>query len=321
MMNRIPFTAVELLRSRGVTVVIEPGAMARGTDFPRGIYGGMLHHWGSTAAATGAVQAGHTYPRSQGGLRTDERVNCNWFSDRDGTIHLISAGAATYSSCYGSRIVLEEVRTDTWPGGTARERGITDNSICGNRFFWNMEAEHPGDGSPMPDVQELAIATLVAVMCDLLGQTVLQVIGHLEWTGRKIDPRWEGPGNRTPAIRGEAQNILNGRIPAPIPAQETDMMKMPPTIRYGDGAWSKARSDAPDGDLSEDAVRAVRNGQALMTIRGFIDEKSEDSGSLPVDGKFGRGTEAAMKGFQITVGLAPDGACGPMTWTELIHAT
>lgn len=320
-MKRIPHTVVDLLRARGVRVVVEPGALARGADFAQGIYGGMLHHWGSSAAATGAVHAGHSYPKSQGGLRTDERIICNWFADRDGTMHLIAAGAATYASCYGSRRILEEVRTDTWPGGTARERGITDISICGNRYFWNMEAEHPGDGSPMPDVQELAIATLVAVMCEVLGQSIMQVVGHLEWTSRKIDPRWEGPGNRTPAIRAEAQAILNGAVPEPIPPQEATMMETPITLKYGDGGWTRPPADATDPNTSTEASFYVENLQALLTIRGFIDERSEDTGALPVDSKFGYGTQAAVESFQLSVGLRPDGSCGPMTWTALIHAT
>ncbi len=320
-MKRIPRAVVDLLRARGIAVVVEPGAWERGADFAQGIYGGMLHHWGSSAAATGAVHAGHSYPKSQGGLRTDERIICNWFSDRDGTIHLIAAGAATYASCYGSRMVLEEVRTDTWPGGSARERGITDKSICGNRYFWNMEAEHPGDGSPMPDNQELAITTLTAIMCDVLMQSIQQVIGHLEWTPRKIDPRWEGPGNRTPAIRAEAQNILNGGQPTPIPPQETDMMETPITLRYGDGGWTRPPADAANPNTSDEATFYVENLQALLTIRGFIDEKSEDTGALPVDSKFGRGTETAVESFQVTVGLRPDSVVGPMTWAALIHAT
>jgi len=316
-MNRIPNTVVQLLRSRGVDVVVEDGAWTRGADFARGIYGGMLHHWGGSAAAAGNVRAGHCYPKTDGGLRTDNRIICNWFADRSGTLHLIASGAATYASCYGSRKTLEEVRTDTWPGGTARERGITDISICGNRYFWNMEAEHPGDGSSMPDVQELAIATLTAAMSEVLGQSIEQTIGHLEWRATKIDPRWEGPGNRMPAIRTEAQAILNGGPAQPIPPQEIDTMEMPPTIEYGDGYYNTT----PAGSGGDKALGFyVENAQSLLTIRGFIDEKSEDDGAIPVDGKYGRGTEAAVEGFQISVGLDDDGSVGPMTWTALLLA-
>ena len=317
-MNRIPDIVVDLLRSRGVDVIVETGAFGRGFNFPTGIVGGMLHHWGSLAATSGAIHAGHCYPKSQGGLRTDERINCNWFSDRSGTLHLIADGASNYSSCYGVKQILDEVREDRWPGGSARERGLHNNSICGNKYFWNMEAEHAGDGSPMPDVQELAIATLVASMSEILGQSIQQTIGHLEWTDRKIDPRWEGPGNRTPAIRLEAQNILDGGVPTPIPPQETTTMNMPPTIHYGDGAWNTT----PSGSGGRKSMAFyVGNAQALLTIRGFIDEKSEDDGAIPVDQKYGHGTEAAVEGFQITVGLDPDGIVGPMTWTALLLAT
>ena len=319
MYSRIPSRVVEVLERRGVRVVIETGAWERGSNFAQGIYGGMIHHWGSAAAATGAVHAGHCYSRSQGGLRTDERINCNWFSDRDGTLHLIAAGASNYSSCYGSQIVLEEVRTDTWPGGTARERGLKDSG-CGNRYFWNMEAEHPGDGSPMPIIQETAIVELMAAMAEVLEQSIMQEIGHLEWTPRKIDPRWNGPGNRMPALRIAAQQVLETPDDVPPitpPPQETDMMQMPPTIHYGDGAWNT--TPAGSGGRKEMAFY-VGNAQSLLTIRGFIDEKSEDTGALPVDEKFGHGTESAVDGFQMSVGLDPDGVVGPMTWTALLLA-
>ncbi len=314
-MKRIPETVIGLLEARGVTVIVEDGAWGRGADFPSGIVGGMIHHWGSEAARRGDVEAGHSYPKSDGGLRTDERIVDNWFADRDGTMHLVAAGAANYSSCYGSRQVLDEVRGDRWPGGTAWQRGLKD-SVCGNRYFWNMEAEHPGDGSPMPDIQELAVAATVAAMCEALDQNVEQVVGHSEWTSRKIDPRWEGPGNRMPAIRAEAQSILDGNIPAPIPPQETDMLEMPPTLRYGDGSWNV---NPAGGDNTVGFY--VENVQALLALRGFIDENSEDDGTIPADGKYGHGTEAAVSAFQISAHLNPDGKVGPLTWTALINAT
>ncbi len=315
-MKRIPREIIAAIRELGATVLVEDGAWERGKDFPTGIVGGMVHHWGSEAARRGDVKPGHSYPRSQGGLRSDERIVDNFFIDQDGTISLIAAGASTYSSCYGSKQVLKEVRSDMWPGGTARERGLFANSICGNRYFWNVEVEHPGDGSPMPDIQEVAIAVLVAAMSEVLGQSIEQTIGHSEWTTRKIDPRWEGPGNRMPPIRNEASNILEGLLPSPLPPQETDMLPMPPTLKYGDGSWVNVPAGG-DGTLGF----YVENLQALLALRGFIDENSEDDGSIPADGKFGHGTEAAVMAFQTSAGLASDGVAGPMVWTALLQAT
>lgn len=317
-MNRLPTSLAVLLRARGAVVVEEPGWVARGNNFTE-LVGGMIHHWGSSAAARGAVKAGHSYPATDGGLRTDQRIVYNIFVDMDATVHLIAAGAATYSSCYGSRQILDEVRRGVWPGGTARERRITDQSICGNRYFWNLVGEHAGDGSPMNAAQEHAIVVTVAVLTEALGKTITQTIGHLEWTPRKIDPRWNGPGNRTPALRAAAQLILDGAPTQPIPPQEDTMMRIPDTVRYGDGGWNTS----PTSDGRTDSVTAMYVGtmQAVLTVKGFIDEKSEDSGALPVDTKFGRGTEAAVKGFQTAAKLDSDGVCGPMTWTALIHGT
>ena len=95
------------------------------------------------------------------------------------------------------------------------------------------------------------------------------------------------------------------------------MMEIPPTIRYGDGRWNT--TPAGSGGRKEMGFY-VENAQSLLTIRGFIDEKSEDTGAIPVDGKFGRGTQAAVDGFQLSAGLDPDGVIGPMTWTALLLA-
>ena len=96
-------------------------------------------------------------------------------------------------------------------------------------------------------------------------------------------------------------------------------MLMPPTLGYGDGGWNTPPRDAVDPDNSPGAAWHAGNMQALLTIRGFIDEKSEDTGALPVDTKIGYGTVAAIEGFQMSAGLDPDGVCGPMTWTALIQ--
>lgn len=56
---------------------------------------------------------------------------------------------------------------------------------------------------------------------------------------------------------------------------------------------------------------AVGRLQTRLTASGF---------PLLVDGKFGAGTEAAVKAFQTRVGLAADGIVGAQTWARLVAA-
>lgn len=53
---------------------------------------------------------------------------------------------------------------------------------------------------------------------------------------------------------------------------------------------------------------AVRVLQQALRSQGF---------KIPVDGRFGVGTEGAVKRFQRRAGLSPDGIVGPATWTAL----
>jgi len=68
--------------------------------------------------------------------------------------------------------------------------------------------------------------------------------------------------------------------------------KYMPTLRRG--------STGPDVELLQQALNNC----------GF--------GPMTVDGKFGSGTQAAVKAFQSANGLTADGICGPLTWAALL---
>ena len=53
----------------------------------------------------------------------------------------------------------------------------------------------------------------------------------------------------------------------------------------------------------------IKTLQHLLRARGHV---------LLVDGAFGPQTEAAVKAFQASQGLAADGIVGPITWTALV---
>ena len=123
------------------------------------------------------------------------RIKANMATHEDGTLYLIAYKACNYSSGPGSSVVLNNVRKSVAPWANARTRGLTDD-MGGNRHFWNYENSHPGDGSPIPQVQLDTIIESTRVVLDYFGLNAEQVISHAEWTKRKIVPRWNG-SNRT----------------------------------------------------------------------------------------------------------------------------
>ncbi|MHC4181487.1 MAG: peptidoglycan recognition protein family protein, partial [Planctomycetota bacterium] len=179
---RLDFLA-NAFRAAGLTVVEEPDWETRGADWdPKGV---MWHH----TAPPVPYPVGNLYlTKSPSGIY---RIKCNWNTKPTGVIHVIASGACNYSSGSGSGVVLAETMADIAPTGTARARGLPD-TIGGNRHYINDEMDHRGDGGPVPVAQYHASMLAKAVVCEELGFSQRKVIGHAEFTRRKIDPRANG---------------------------------------------------------------------------------------------------------------------------------
>lgn len=61
---------------------------------------------------------------------------------------------------------------------------------------------------------------------------------------------------------------------------------------------------------------AVKSLQILLNGYNFTGKNGK---KLTVDGDFGANTEFALRAFQRSAGLTPDGICGVKTWTLLIN--
>ena len=162
-------------------------------------------------------------------------------------------------------------------------RGMWQGISTGNTNFIGIEAENTGLATdPWPQVQLDAYRRGVAAILKKIGANPIMCCGHKEYAlphGRKNDPSFNMTDFRTAVA-----SIIAGTAPAPIVIPQVDADGRP-TLRRG------AR-----GDL----VRQVQTDLAL-----------------PVAGIFGAGTEAALREFQRSHGLVPDGIVGPRTWASL----
>lgn len=72
------------------------------------------------------------------------------------------------------------------------------------------------------------------------------------------------------------------------------------------------------GDHPTDVRPILRRGSRGAAVREIQTKlKANFVPFLVVDGIFGRATETALRGFQESKNLTPDGVCGPLTWAAL----
>jgi peptidoglycan hydrolase-like protein with peptidoglycan-binding domain len=167
--------------------------------------------------------------------------------------------------------------------GPGNWQGIT----TGNSSFIGIEAENTGvtrgaRADPWPDVQMDAYRRGAAAILKKIGASSIMCAGHKEFAlpqGRKPDPTF----NMTD-FRFQVAAIMAGTAPPPSRIPATD----------GAGRRTLRRGD---------------RGDDVKTVQTKL--------GIAVDGIFGANTEAAVRQFQRTKQLVPDGIVGPRTWAAL----
>lgn len=167
--------------------------------------------------------------------------------------------------------------------GPGQWRGCTD----GNSELIGIEAENNGTTEVWPAAQMTAYRHGVAALLKKMRAGAAWCAGHKEYAlpkGRKIDPNFDMPMFRrgVAAILGESVPLL------PVVPNVDDEGR--PTLRRG------LRNPATEADVRQ-VQRAV--------------------GAAPVDGAFGPKTEAAVRAWQRSHRLVPDGIVGPETWARM----
>lgn len=177
-----PMTASEwasALRKEGVTFSLDTGWTTHNRNH-KGLWGPvhgvMIHHTAGTSSLElvrkGTV--GLPGPLAHAHL------------SKTGLVSMVSHGRANHAG-RGSQRAYERVVADLpVPGKPGPD------VVDGNSYFYGIEIENRGDGKdPYPMVQYVAAVKWAAAICRHHGWTADSVIGHKEWTTRKIDPSFE----------------------------------------------------------------------------------------------------------------------------------
>jgi len=144
----------------------------------------MVHH----SASSAATPPPHDTSKAGAwiGLRRDNRL----YQEGGGvpTIYLASAGPAQISSGYGYRPAAWDY-TFKQLRAPARAEG-KDGDTALNRYAFNVETVHRGDGSPIDRGVWDHVVGLGIALQKMTGLKEM-TLGHRSWSQRKIDPYWD----------------------------------------------------------------------------------------------------------------------------------
>lgn len=185
-----PLTAdqfLAVLRAEGVKVVEVSGWRTRNRNHKGAwgpVHGVMLHHT-VTGPKVNAV------PICRDGFAALPGPLCHGVIRRDGTVHLVGHGRANHAGT-GDPRVLEAVIAEDYGGKPPAPRfhDGSQGGADGNARFYGFECENLGDGEdPWPPAQVEAMVRVSAALSRAHGWSDKSVIGHLEWSDWKSDPK------------------------------------------------------------------------------------------------------------------------------------
>ena len=162
--------------------------------------------------------------------------------------------------------------------GSGSWRGQTN----GNTNFIGIEAENAGGKDDLwPEVQMDAYRRGVAAILKQVKAGAEMCCGHREYAPhRKDDPVFD-----MDAFRAEVHRIMSGGAIVPQVIKAVDPVTGNPTLRRG------------------------ARGDAVKLLQGKL--------QVATDGIFGPLVEVAVRNFQRSQAIVPDGIVGPATWGKL----
>ncbi|MFE7351806.1 N-acetylmuramoyl-L-alanine amidase [Streptomyces sp. NPDC057543] len=183
-----PLTAAQVisaLRAEGVRIVEVGNWLThnRNSKGPWGpVHGSIVHHTVTKGTASTVRIVRDGYADLPGPL-------CHGMIAKDGQVHMVGWGRANHAGG-GDPRVLEQVIAESYGTRPTPPTKGNANGIDGNARFYGWECENLGDGKdPWPKAQYQAIVRVQAALCRAHGWSAKSVIGHLEWSSDKVDPR------------------------------------------------------------------------------------------------------------------------------------
>jgi hypothetical protein len=263
------------LREAGLTVEEFDGWETRGISWEHGAPVAIMEHHTAKPVPFGL--------ENLAGVHTGE-IKCNANVKPDGTVWLIAFNACNFSSGPGVSQVLNEAIAGTPPTKSALDRkfvpgegkvGQGDDDISGNRFCWNFENDHLGDGSEMPQVQHDAIVLASVVVANHFGLSWRNVIGHAEFTARKKDPFWNGDTRCIETVRNHMEVMM--MFTAAEAASLKELAALPSDSLGKLAALSSAeisRLAKLAEDFSFEELNKLNNLAAFMITEGLTGEET-----------------------------------------------
>ncbi|MFV2117168.1 peptidoglycan-binding protein [Streptomyces sp. Act-28] len=225
------------LRAEGVTVVERPGWRTHNRNRAGAwgpVSGVMIHHTVTSGTAASVDLCSRGYAGLPGPL-------CHGVIAKDGTVHLVGNGRANHAGG-GDPSVLQAVITETYRDRPPRPRVHQGGAgaVDGNARFYGFECVNLGNGTdPWPAAQLDAVERVGAALCRAHGWGARSVIGHLEWSDQKIDPRGFAMAGMRERIQKRLDAAPSTREPAPSKPAAPRHQPFPGT------AFFRSRPDSP----------------------------------------------------------------------------
>ncbi|WP_424860954.1 N-acetylmuramoyl-L-alanine amidase [Streptomyces sp. MMS24-I29] len=176
---------ISALRAEGVRVV-EVGNWRTHNRNSKGAWGpvngSIVHHTVTKGTASTVATVRDGYSSLPGPL-------CHGMIAKDGRVHMVGWGRANHAGG-GDQRVLDQVIAESYGSRPTPPTKGNANGTDGNARFYGWECENLGDGKdPWPKAQYDAIVRVQAALCRAHRWSAKSVIGHLEWSSDKVDPR------------------------------------------------------------------------------------------------------------------------------------
>lgn len=149
------------------------------------------------------------------------------YVDFDGRWYVVAARKSSHCG-WGVFDVVTRLRRGLPPAGDAKDvypPGIQLGTAWGNEFFVGIEVESPGDGTPWPVEQYRSVLDGLTLIFRHYGWNADRLVGHREWTARKIDP--------LPLSMPDVRADLAERLDATRPPRRRELMLIPDPNRPG----------------------------------------------------------------------------------------